>query len=252
MMGSASRHLFLLTLRRQILSRQTLACLALVLMCALIVVAWSRQPSPTLKKLAEQILVPTFVVFLVPVFAICYGASGIGGEREEQTLIYLLMAPLPRAVVYLIKACAGLLLTGTWTVLTLLVLCALGGSDALQMLPIFLPGALLGGLAYAALFLGVGALFRHGTIIALVYWFFLEVLFGNMPGIIKRVSIAFYIRCMVYDAGSPFELGPRSRVAREMFLPVSAVTSAVVLSITILGLLVLGAWCFESREYRDA
>ena len=73
---SACRHLFALTLRRQFFSRQTLASLALVTLCVLIVLAWSRQSNPTSKKLAEQVLVPTFIAFLMPIFAICYGASG--------------------------------------------------------------------------------------------------------------------------------------------------------------------------------
>lgn len=251
-MWTASSHLFLLTLRRQLLSRQTIACAALTLVCALIVMAWSRQPDPTLKTLAEHVLVPTYLVFLVPIFAICYGASGIGHEREEQTLIYLLLTPLQRPVVYLVKAAAGLGLAAVWTAGTLLILCGLAGPEAAALVPVFLPGALLGVLAYAALFLLVGAIFRHGMIMCLVYWFFLEVLFGNMPGIIKRVSVAFYVRCVIYESGAEYELGPVSRVAREMFLPVSSMTAILVLSVGTVVLLTLGAAGFEVREYRDA
>ena len=249
---SACWHLFTLTLRRQFFSRQTLASFALSLLCGLIVLAWSRQSDPTGKKLAEQVLVPTFVAFLMPIFAICYGASGIGGEREDRTLIYLLIVSMPRPLVYLMKALAGLTLVAAWTSATLLVLCRLAGAPGREVFAIFLPASLLGGLAYASLFLLVGAVFRHGTIISLVYWFFLEVLFGNLPGIVKRVSVAFYVRCMVYDAGADLELGPVSRVAREMFLPVSGTTATITLTAAIATLLVAGLASFEHREYRDA
>ncbi len=245
-------HLFVVTLRRQLISRQTLACVALTLLCALIVVAWSRQDSPTVKKLAEHVLVPTFIGFLIPIYAICYGASGIGGEREDQTLIYLLIVPIPRPLVYATKACAGLILVSGWSAATLTILCRLAGEPGNRLFAVFLPAAVQGGLAYASLFLLVGAVFRHGTIISLVYWFFLEVLFGNLPGIVKRVSIAFYVRCMIYDAGAELELGPVSKVAREMFLPVTGSTALTALSAATIGLILAGIFLFDQREFRDA
>lgn len=249
---AACRHLFLLTVRRQLFSRQTLACIALTVLCMLIVLAWSRQPNPTAKRLAEHVLVPTFIGFLVPIFSICYGASGIGGEREDQTLIYLLISGIPRPLVYLMKASAGLLLVAGWIVATLVALCQIAGAPGRELLPVFWSASLLGGLAYASLFLLIGAVFRHGTIISLVYWFFLEVLFGNLPGIVKRVSVAFYVRCMVYEAGGDLKLGPANRVAREMFQGVSGGTAQLALLAGIAGLLVTGTALFERREYQDA
>jgi hypothetical protein len=73
-----------------------------------------------------------------------------------------------------------------------------------------------------------------------------------MPGIIKRVSVAYYVRCMIYDAGSELQLGPAGRIAREMFLPVSGRTATIALlsSIALL-LLLLGLLVFSRREYRD-
>lgn len=249
---AACRDLFLLTIRRQLFSRQTVACVALAGLCVMIVLAWTRQPDPTAKKLAEFVLTPMFVTFLMPVFAICYGASGIGGEREDQTLIYLLICPIPRPLIYGTKAFAGLTLVAAWTTTTLFVLCRLAGSPGQEVFSMFLLASVLGGVAYASLFLLVGAVFRHGTIISLVYWFFLEVLFGNLPGIVKRVSVAFYVRCMIYDAGGNLELGPIGRVAREMYLPVSGRTAMITLAGIIVALLALGVVLFELREYRDA
>lgn len=248
----ASRHLFALTVRRQLLSRQTLACIALTALCALIVLAWTRHSDPTSKKLAEQVLVPTFVAFLMPIFAICYGASGIGSEREDQTLIYLLIAPLPRTLTYFVKGLASLSLVAGWSAGTLFAMCRLAGAPGSELFTLFLPAALLGGLVYACLFLLLGAVFRHGTIISLVYWFFLEVLFGNLPGIVKRVSVAFYVRCMIYDAAPDLKLGPLGRVAREMFLPVSGTTATITLALATIVLLAVGVVLFDLREYRDA
>ena len=225
--------------------------IALGTLCCLIVLAWSRQQEPTAKKFAERVLVPTYVAFLVPVLAICYGASAIGGEREDRTLIYLLITPIPRPLVYLSKAFAAVGLVVGSSALMLTVMCLLGGAPGRGMLSVFLPASLLGAAAYASLFLLLGAIFRHGTIVALAYWFFLEVLFGNLPGIIKRVSVAFYVRSLIYEEGTAEELGPAGRVAREMFLAVSGGTALTVLELGTLGLLALGVCVFSVREYRD-
>lgn len=247
----ACGHLFGLTLRRQFMSRQTLVSFALAVLCCLIVVAWSRQREPTPKRFAEQVLVPIYIAFLMPVLAICYGASAVGGEREDRTLIYLLITPIPRPLVYLVKSLAMLILVAGWSGATLYVLCRCAGEPGRAALDIFLPASLLASAAYGSLFLLLGTVFRHGTMISLGYWFFLEVLFGNMPGIIKRVSIAFYARCLIYESGTELHLAPRGRAARELFLPVSETTAVLALACGIVGLLVGGMLVFSQREFRD-
>ena len=247
----AAIHLLGVTLRRQFFSRQTLIGLALTVVCGLIVIAWSFQRDPTTKRLAQHVLVPTYIAFLMPVLAIGYGAAGIGAEREDRTLIYLLMTPLPRPVAYFVRFVAAQLLVVGTTAVSLWTLCALAGAPGDEAWSLFWPASLMGAAAYAALFLLVGSVFRHGTIISLAYWFFLEVLFGNMPGIIKRVSVAFYVRSMIYEAGADLDIGPAGRVAREMFLPVNADTARTALLTATAALLVVGIAAFTRREYRD-
>jgi ABC-type transport system involved in multi-copper enzyme maturation permease subunit len=247
----ACGHLWLLTLRRLFFSRQTFVALGLTVLCGLIVMAWGRQASPEAKKFADQVLLPLFVGFLLPIYAISYGAAAIGGEREDRTLIYLLIAPLPRPAVYLVKAFAVMLLAVGWTIAALLVLCLLAGHHGRETLPAFWQASVMGALVYANLFLVLGAAFRHGTIISLAYWFFLEVLFGAMPGIVKRLTVSFYVKCQIFDAGKELELGPVRRIAREMFLPVSGDVAFTVMSATLATLVVLGVIVFSTREYAE-
>lgn len=221
------------------------------MLCCLIVLAWAHQREPTPKKFAEQIVVPIYIAFLMPVLAICYGASSVGGEREDRTLIYLLITPIPRPLIYFVKWLAANALVAGWAGVTLVLLCQMAGESGRSALGPFLTASLLGAVAYAGLFLLLGTIFRHGTVISLAYWFFLEVLFGNMPGIIKRVSVAYYVRCMIYDAGSELQLGPAGRIAREMFLPVPGKTATFALVSSIAVLLILGLSAFSRREYRD-
>lgn len=248
---SACAHLFGLTLRRQLLSRQTVVGLALGLLCCLIVLAWSRNRGPSPERFAEHLLIPTFIGFLLPILAISYGGSGVGGEREDGTLIYLLISPIPKPLVYATKFLATMLLVSGSAVVMLLALCLLAGAAGRGAVGSFFAASALGAAAYGSLFLLLGSAFRHGTVISLAYWFFLEVLFGNMPGIIKRVSIAFYIKCMIYDAGANLSLGPDTETAREMFLAISGETAMLTLLFATAALFVLGTAVFTRREYRD-
>lgn len=248
-LAGACLHLFGLSLRRLFFSRQTLVSLVLTSLGCLIVLGWSMQQEPTLKKLAEEILVPVHAAFLVPIFAICYGTSAVGGDREDRTLVYLLITPLPRPLVYLMKFLAAMTLVLAWTAGSLSAMCYLARPWGIEAIKLFWPALVLGAMAYASLFHVLGAAFRRGTIISLAYTFFLEGLLGNMPGIVKRVSLSFYLSCMIYDAGSEQKIAPL--VAREMFLPISGRSAALVLASVVVGLLGAGLVVFTRREYRD-
>jgi ABC-type transport system involved in multi-copper enzyme maturation permease subunit len=245
---SASAQLLTLSLRRQFLSRQSLICLALTLVGAAIAWGWTKR-DPTVKKYAEEILVPVHVAFLVPIYAICYGTAAVGGEREDRTLVYLLLTPMPRPLVYFVKYATAVALILGWTMGSLGLLAFMArpwGSEALQL---FWPAIALGSVAYASLFTALGAAFRRGTIISLAYAFFLEGLIGNMPGIVKRMSVSFYMKCMIYDAGSELKIGPL--LSRDLFLPIAGTTARLVLCLVAAGLFVAGLVIFTRREYRD-
>ena len=90
--------------------------------------------------------------------------------------------------------------------------------------------------------------FRHSTIVALLYALFMEFFLGNVPGIVKRVAVNFYGRSMMYDlGGSEGLVSPDPR----LFVPISAQASAYALLAVAFGSLLLGLLIFERREYRD-
>jgi ABC-type transport system involved in multi-copper enzyme maturation permease subunit len=248
---SAAGALARLTAWRQLVSRQSVVALALTGLCLVIVLAWAQQRYPSTKKFAEQLLIPTYVAFLMPILAVGYGAAAIGGEREDRTLQFLLVTPLPRLAIYLVKLGVTLVIVLGATASSLGVLCWFGGYHGHEAWPYFWSASLWGAATYTALFVLLGAAFRHGTIISLAYWFFLEVMFSNLPGVINRVSIAYYVRCLVYDAGAELRLGPLARHAEKLFEPVSGDVARSTLSAFVITLVVLGSWIFSQREYRD-
>jgi hypothetical protein len=92
-------------------------------------------------------------------------------------------------------------------------------------------------------------LFRRATILALGYALFLETLMGNMPGIVKRLAVSFYARCLVFDASEPFGIGPSGPFNELLFLPLSASVAQTVLVSASAGLLLLGLVMFSVKEY---
>jgi len=237
------------TLRRLFRSRQTVVSLLLFGFAVLVVIAWSLRRERTAVDFVQQILLPVHIAFLLPIFCLCYGAASISSDREEQTLVYLLVTPLPRPLIYWGKYNAALLLALAWTLGSMAILCRVAGSAGWESFQRFWPAVLLATLAYVSLFHLLSAVFRRATIIALVYTLLLEAFLGNMPGIVKRVAITFYTRCLIFDAGESLGVGPAGGQNPALFLPLSGQMAFAVLCVLATTFFLLGMWQFSRREY---
>jgi hypothetical protein len=69
---------------------------------------------------------------------------------------------------------------------------------------------------------------------------------GNMPGYLKRASISFYTRCMLFDAGQDFGVEPEKP---SVYLAVDGTTASIVLLGVTVVLLLLGMFLFSRAEY---
>lgn len=127
----------------------------------------------------------------------------------------------------------------------------------LEVAQVLWPCVLFGSIAYLALFMLFGALFRRSTVLGMAYAFLLEGLVGTMPGLLKRASLAFYTRCMAYDwagmkswktASGMLGIDPTHA---SLVLPVPGVVALTVLIVVTVLLLLLGAWRFSNKEYHD-
>jgi ABC-2 type transport system permease protein len=189
-----------------------------------------------------------FLSFLLPIWSLSFATEALGGERESRTLVWLLTRPLPRPAIYLAKY-VGIL---PWALGINLggfaLLCLLAGPPGRLALRLYWPAVVLGTLAFCSLFHLFGAMFRRAAVVALAYSFFLETILGNMPGLMKRVSIGFYIRCYMFDAAGDYGV----RVDRPtVYLPVSGETAWQVLVGLSVVLLAAGMVVFARREYQD-
>ncbi len=254
---STSRSLLVLawlTFRRQAHSRKTVVALAILIAISAMVILLDLVHTWEPRSFGQWIVLGLFGGFFVPVVTLAFGTGALGDARDEKSLIHLLVRPLPRAGIYLAKVLG---------VLPIVMAFSLGGlwflgelarrisrDDAVQIFSVLWPGILLSTLAYLLLFQFFAAAFRHSTLIALAYVFFIEVFIGRMPGILKRISIQFYASCMAFDSGSAIRLTPGGRAMR-IYVPIDGETAQWVLIILTVCLLATGAFLFTRREYRD-
>jgi ABC-2 type transport system permease protein len=189
-----------------------------------------------------------FLSFLLPVWSLSFATEALGGDREHNSLVWLLTRPLPRPAIYLAKFVALLPWSIGLNVGGFAMLCLAGGQPGALALRLFWPAVFWATLAFSALFFMTGAYFQRPAVVALVYSFFLETLLGNMPGYLKRVSISFYARCMMFEAAQEYGVQPEKP---SVFLPVDGTTALIVLASVTVSLLALGAVLFSRSQYHE-
>jgi ABC-type transport system involved in multi-copper enzyme maturation permease subunit len=245
---SGALHMFSVSLRRLAASRQTIVSFALLGFTVLVALAWSLRRDRDAAEFTEDMLLPIYMSFLLPIFCLSYGTASISSDREEQTLVYLLLTPIARPIIHLAKFAAAICMSLLWTFGSMLVLCGVAGTAGWEAYDLFWPAIVFATFAYVGLFHLLSVMFRRATIIALAYALFLEAFIGNMPGIVKRMSILFYVRCMMFEEGAELDIGPSGRAA-DLFLPVSGSTACMALSVLTAAFFIAGTWFFSRREY---
>ncbi len=246
---SASVSLFWVAFRRLVRSRQTAVSLVLLGFACVAVMSWAHRRDRSPSDFIEQVFLTLFSTLLLPVFCLSYGTAGIASDREERTLVYLLVSPLPRWLVFVSKVLASMVPAVAWSMGGLAMICWLAGTAGKTAWPSLWPSILATSIAYSSLFLLFSVLFQRATLLALAYALFLETLVGNLPGIAKRLTISFYSRCQIFAAAEELDLRLRGLLNPEVFLPVSGPTAQSALWLASFGLLAVGLAIFQRREY---
>jgi hypothetical protein len=197
---------------------------------------------------SNWIVFSLFATFLLPLWTLSFATEGLGHERETQTLVWTLVRPIPRPAIFLAKFVALLPWCLAFNLGGFFLVCRLGGEPGWTAFGLYWQAVLAGTLAFAALFHLMGACLRRAGIVALLYAFFLETVAGNLPGHFKRLSVSFYMRCLMFEHGSAFGIGPERP---HIYQPVSGPTAWWVLMGVTVGLLALGAMVFSRSEYLD-
>jgi ABC-type transport system involved in multi-copper enzyme maturation permease subunit len=194
------------------------------------------------------VLFSLFLSFLVPLWSLSFATDALGGEREARSLVWLLTRPLPRWSIYLAKYIGVLPWVLGFNVGGFALICLAAGEPGRLAFQLFWPAVAVSGVAFAAVFHLFGAAVRRPTVVALGYSFFLETILGDMPGLLKRISVTFYTRCIMFDAAAEYGLTPEKPT---VYQPVTGTTAWIVLISATTAFLIAGMWWFSRTEYGD-
>lgn len=188
-------------------------------------------------QLFEFLVLP----ILLPLTALIFATSALGGEIEDRTLLYLTLKPVPRAVVVVAKLLAVALVTLVLVEVSLAITYLITAQGSSGYLGALLLAGLGGCLAYCSLFLLFGLLApRRGLILGFLYVIIWEGTLAGFSTGLATLSVRRYVQGAL-DAG----LG-HSPLAQITPATVGGTTSAIVM----IAVLVLGAILCTTRLRR--
>ena len=132
-----------LTFRRLLWSASTLMVLLPLAGCLLFVLRrhYHRLQACSIANFNDfsEFMILVFASFVVPICALAFGTASIGGDREDRTLVFLLVRPMPRALVLLAKFTATLPLVLGLVVGSFWLYCRLAGEVGQLAFALYLP-----------------------------------------------------------------------------------------------------------------
>jgi ABC-2 type transport system permease protein len=252
---SALAALLNITAARQVRGRRLLILCVLFALPIFFAVLAHRFGDPYRLEDVEAVLIFGLIpqAFL-PLAALLFSSGMVQDDVEEQTLTYLLIRPIPRWLIYLVKV------AGTWLVISLLsalftaaaLVAVYWGTGVLAPDALFRRAGILAAIlslslfAYTALFGGLSLLARRSLVLGVVYIIVFEGVVANIDFMIRHVTVMYYLRTL-----SVRWLG--LRVGDWAIDPATA-PSATTCLLTLIGtgsvLALLDAWLFSVREFR--
>jgi ABC-2 type transport system permease protein len=276
-MGSLAT-LFGLTLRQYVHGKRWVAMAALFLVPAglatLIRTTEPEAPPLVLEFALAMMFIPQLVL---PLTALIYASGMMQDEQEEQTITYLLIRPLPKWAIYVVKWLATVTttvaLTAVFTALTFAAIYAGAGStgiadpEAAGLMKRCLVTIGVHALAvttYCSLFGLLGLVLKRTLVVGIVYTVVVEGLLANMPFGIRLMTVIYYTRIIAYRtlsyelsvperniaedlAGEAWQLGVRSD-PNLLAHPATSTCIAVLLVASFVCTL-LAAWICSQREF---
>ena len=230
-------------LLRQLLTRGRVAAL-LVIGAVVVLLGWlvGRASPPeefpplsaaevALEELEAGVFVVSLIGFtlLVPIVALVFAGASLGDTREDGTLVYLWLRPMPRSGV----------VTGAWLAaitvslpLTLIPMTATAvlldaGSDLVAAAVI---ATIVGILAYSAIFVLLGLVVKNPIVWGLGYILIWEGLVASFGSAAAKVAVRGYLSSILTDrTGVDIELGNLSQAA-GIVVPLVVAAVALVLA----------------------
>lgn len=160
---------------------------------------------------------------VLPVIALVVGTGVLGSEVDDGTIVHILTKPLPRRAIILAKLAVAVGVTAVTAAVPLFIAGVL--ADSVRLGLALAVGAVVGALAYSALFLLLSLLSKRPVLVGLAYILVWEGLLGNYLTGTRTFSIEQYVITIVD------RIAPTALLTANVSLPVAAVMSTLFLII---------------------
>ncbi|MHB1038329.1 MAG: ABC transporter permease [Pirellulales bacterium] len=246
-----------LSLRQQLRGRRLLVMSLLFALPSVlaVVVHFGSRFAPPAESLEFALVLNLIPHALAPLAALVYAAGIVQDEVEEQTLTYLLLRPLPRWALYLVKLLATLvvtsLLTGVFTAVAMATIALTTGEPvdgafaerALKTAALFS----LVQVGYCGLFGLLGLLTRRSLVIGVGYIVLLEGLLASLDTVARRLTVMYHFRVLALRW-----MDPANGQEWSIDLATAPEPRSCVLTLLTAGLVlaIAGALLFARREFR--
>ncbi|MEU1386509.1 MULTISPECIES: ABC transporter permease subunit [unclassified Nonomuraea] len=190
---------------RSLLGRRRIILLLLLPLALIALAVLLRVATGADQKLAVDLMKDFAIKAMLPLLGVIAGTGVIAPEIDDGTVIHLMSKPISRPVIVLTKfgvAASLMALFGalpTYVAAWILV----GGEDGIAAG--FALGALVAGIAYAALFLLLGVVTKHAVTIGVIYALVWEVTVVSFIEGARKFSIQEWARAIADQiSDSPF------------------------------------------------
>jgi ABC-2 type transport system permease protein len=168
---------------------------------------------------APGVLLGLGLAVVLPVISLIIGTGVLGSEIDDGTIVHILTKPMARREIVLAKLAVAVSVTAVTAAVPLFIAGVLAGSTRLAWA--LAAGALLGALAYSALFLLLSLITKRPVLLGLIYILVWEGLLGRYATGTRVLSIEQYVITVVDKiAPTPYFTGAVS-------LPVALIMSGV-------------------------
>jgi ABC-2 type transport system permease protein len=238
--------IFSVTLRALARNRRSLVVIALLcvpVLLALIYVASEGKSGG--EALVIQLFVQLVLPILLPLTALIFATSALGGEVEDRTLVYLILKPISRLTVIVAKLLASALITTVLVEISLAATYLLGtqGDGTAQNFGAIMLAGFVGCLAYSSLFLLLGLwLPRRGLLVGFLYVLIWEGVLSQLSTGLATFSVRRYI-----EGALDANLGA-SALANSVPVDVNGTASLIVLALVLVGGILVSTWKLQQME----
>jgi ABC-2 type transport system permease protein len=211
--------LYVLTFRQHLHGRRWMV-MGLLFLLPVILAVVIRATAPDAPPMGIEFLLAFMFIpqALLPLVALVYASGIIQDEQEDQTLTYLLVRPIPRWAIYVVKLLATLtttiLLTVIFTTLTYAAVYVGGNLAASEVAGRCLKAATVHAVAvtvYCCLFGVMSLVTRYTLIVGILYTGIFEGLLANMPFGVRLATVIYYARLIAYRWMSFVDVSPAGR-----------------------------------------